>query len=190
MAEIHSILSNNLIDDMVMRIYQEIHKEAFKSVLDELKEHKNLLERALYDEGMNATTALLDQEVKFNIDLWVEWHTALITYEDNKFIMMHDYIERPELETFLVEGILDNGIIKIERICYQYHYKNIICHDLQEILDKFGKVKNQIPFQWVFQTVYKKFCLVCIEYSHISRKKWKDPVKAIQWFRNEIRRMS
>jgi len=187
-----AILSKYLIDDLVDRICEPVHRLNMVDVQKEIVSFPSVFEKALSqsliltkwagkgDDEAN-DLALLEilrekHEVRYFLDDYIYWNTDLYIIDDNKFVFIHSLHDGEDRDHLIVEGFLENETIKIERFYYKSWTKESVCLSLETMLEKHNHVMiTSIPFQFLMEKMLGKYCdRHMIDFNYHSGKSWRN----------------
>lgn len=177
-------LSNALVsEDLVEKISRTLHK----SYLDDcapllIGGSLTPLDKALLTaDPLQELSRRYNAVIKTDLD-WCDWAQVAIHFPGtNRYIIFHDYTEGMSYDTTLVDGFVEGGVFKIERLYFSSR-EDKPCHTLQEVMARYDQIYNLIPFQY-FAEAFDTAALENIDYSYVSGKSWQNADKVLSWFR-------
>ena len=185
-------------DDLVHLVSETVHRARMREVLVDLLERPGIFEAALgcYDDDTHSLPSdgvgaeddddrpirelrNMGHEVRVRHDDYIYWWTTVVHIDDSRFVMMHEYCDCGS-ETYVVEGFVEEGMIKLERIQISCGRSNAASMDELVLVNKGGNcIYNLIPFQFVMEHYGGP---VEFDFTYDSGKAWKHPERAWRWF--------
>jgi hypothetical protein len=173
----YRFLSARLADDVVENIARRVHEGSFAPALSDIRSRRSAFEAAI-DDGRDPIAALRNAEMHYDDE--IDWWSALVTFDETKFVFLHDYVDNLDTDLFLVEGRVDKSknSMSIERFYYRNHYTRV-----ERVAVKYMRnVVNLIPFEWTMDVLGVDTDIDCADCSSSSGKRWADPTAVIEWF--------
>ena len=185
----HVLTERLCSDDLVNSVCEMVHRGNMSDVLAELEARPGLFEAVLtgpsYDPGAEGDEdagfrpihelVRMGHEVRVVHEDYIYWWTTVVHIDDAHFVLVHEYDDDVRYE-LVVEGFVENGVIKIERMNYKRNRPVFEASSVKEA----GRITNHIPFQFVLE--HHGIETVNIDYTHHSDRKWKDHRRVWQWF--------
>jgi hypothetical protein len=138
-----------------------------------------------YDENLLVQKLIkAGHEVCVRHDDYIYWCTSVVHIDDFRFVMMHEYGDE-DVNRFIVEGFIENGIIKLERMVMMHQNQRgdrKIITTMEQLISN-GEIYNHIPFQYVMEHYSVSHPKpVTFDFKYDSGKTWTNPDLIWQWF--------
>lgn len=141
------------------------------------------------DDGLNDLMNKYGATIVADLESYGYWQVAIL-FPDGRFVVWHDYLEWNMSFDILVEGIIENGKIKLIRAFYKDKYMKdaIQINDWSVYAET---VNNQIPLQFICSMSYDdpkederdaSVHHLPFDKDYVSDKVWEDPKAITRWF--------
>ena len=163
------VLSKHLCEDLVHYISEIVHKDRMVDVLSELLTRPGIFEQ---DDPI----AHLVQQGHMLLVRHDDYDASVVHIDDSHFVLWHEYNMG---DILMIEGFIDNGFIKIERLYLSFHE-----HQQRQVIESMENLNVHTfdTYPFVFLLEHYANSEYTIDFSYYSGKRWYDINRVWSWF--------